>query len=258
MTPKMLVILSGGQDSTTCLYWAKAQGYEVHAISFDYGQRHAIELECARKLGEMAGVASHRFVDIKGLLAPVGQLFAETEELDLYPDGNLPTEGIEKTFVPMRNQMFLTIAANHAYALGCTDLVTGVCEADNGGYPDCRAEFIQTLEDSMNLGTFTGEDGVLDHLTIHTPLMFLSKAESVILADQLPGCMEALAYTHTAYDGKYPPTGTDHASTLRALGFAEAGLPDPLVLRAYREGLMELPGTSNYADDRALGMEDGA
>lgn len=247
MKKKALVILSGGQDSTTCLYWALSKGFEVHAITFFYGQRHAIELDAAREVASLAGVASHKFANIEGLLAPIGQLFEHTEDLDQYPDGVLPEGGIEKTFVPMRNQLFLTIAANYAYSIGCTDLVTGVCEADNGGYPDCRNDFIKAVETSFNLGTFTGEDGVLPNLTIHTPLMFLSKAASVLLAADLFGCLRALAYTHTAYDGSYPPTSKDHASLLRAKGFEEANIPDPLVLRAYAEGLMDLPDTANYA-----------
>jgi 7-cyano-7-deazaguanine synthase len=247
MTPKALVILSGGQDSTTCLFWALHQGWEVHAISFDYGQRHAIELQSAVVVGRMAGVKSHRIVDIKGILSKTGQLFEdEVEALDQYLDGILPDCGIEKTFVPMRNQTFLTIAANHAYVLGADYLVTGVCQADNGGYPDCREDFIDLVEASFNAGTFTGEDHLREPITICTPLMHLSKAESVLMANELPGCMQALAYTHTAYDGQYPPVSMDHANLLRAKGFEEAGLPDPLVVRAASEGRMELPDTANY------------
>ena len=242
---KALVVLSGGQDSTTCLYWAKEHFDEVHAVTFDYNQRHRIEIDAARKVAEMAEIASHEVVELGPILKGTSPLVSDAP-LEQYPDHQSLPGGLEKTFVPMRNQLFLTIAANRAYVLGCQNLVTGVCQEDFGGYPDCRQVFIDRLQDTCNLGTFTGEDGALGSLTIHTPLMDLTKADSVEMAAFLPGCMAALAYSHTAYDGKYPPTGNDHASLLRAKGFEQADTPDPLVVRAYREGLMPLPQTRNY------------
>lgn len=243
---KALIVLSGGQDSTTCLYWARQQGYELHAVTFDYGQRHRRELDASVKIAEMAGVVSHEIVELgEGILAGTSPLVSNNK-LEQYADHQSLPGGLEKTFVPMRNQLFLTVAANRAYVLGCRVLVTGVCQEDYGGYPDCRKVFVDAIEEACNLGTFTGKDGALDSLRIETPLMYLTKAESVHLADTLPGCMEALAYSHTSYDGQYPPLGHDHATLLRAKGFEEAGVPDPLVLRAVSEGLMELPGTPNY------------
>lgn len=243
---KALVVLSGGQDSTTCLFWAINKGYEVHAVTFDYGQRHRIELEAARTVGEMAGVASHEFVCMgAGILKSTSPLVSDNE-LEQYEDHASLPGGLEKTFVPMRNQLFLTVAANRAYALGCRVMVTGVCQEDSGGYPDCRAGFIHLIQEATNAGTFTGEDGALRGLSILTPLMNLTKADSVYLARSLPGCMEALAFSHTSYDGAYPPTGHDHATLLRAKGFEEALIPDPLILRAVAEGLMALPNTPNY------------
>ncbi|UXO93766.1 7-cyano-7-deazaguanine synthase [Pseudanabaena phage Pan1] len=251
MTSKALVVLSGGQDSTTCLYWALNQGYdEVHAITFNYGQRHARELDAAALIAQNARVTSHEIVNLGPILKGTSPLVSD-EVLEQYEDGNLPG-GLEKTFVPMRNQLFLTIAANRAYVLGCRNLITGVCQEDFGGYPDCRRVFIDALEDACNHGTFTGQDGALGSLNIHTPLMFLTKAESVHLARGLPGCYQALAWSHTAYDGQYPPTGFDHATVLRAQGFEKAGVADPLILRAAHEGLMELPETSNYDVARKL------
>lgn len=245
MTSKALVVLSGGQDSTTCLHWALNQGYdEVHAITFDYNQRHRREIDAAVKIAADARVQSHQVIEIGPILGGTSPLVSDAE-LEQYPDGDLPG-GLEKTFVPMRNQTFLTLAANRAYVLGARNLITGVCQEDFGGYPDCRQVFIDALEKACNLGTFTGQDGALEALKIHTPLMFLTKAESVHLALRLPGCFDALAFSHTSYDGQYPPLGADHATMLRAKGFEQAGVPDPLVLRAACEGLMELPETSNY------------
>lgn len=243
---KALVVLSGGQDSTTCLFWALHHFDEVHAVTFDYRQRHKVEIEAAKKVAEMAGAASHEVIELGPILKGTSPLTNPDEELEQYADPHSLPGGLEKTFVPMRNQLFLTVAANRAYVLGCRVLVTGVCQEDFGGYPDCRRVFIDALEIACALGTFTGEDGALGSLDIMTPLMNLSKAESVWLANDLPGCMEALAYSHTSYDGQYPPTGHDHATLLRAKGFEEAGMPDPLVVRAYHDGLMPLPQTRNY------------
>ncbi|WP_174832602.1 7-cyano-7-deazaguanine synthase, partial [Staphylococcus aureus] len=168
--------------------------------------------------------------------------------LEQYESHKVLPGGIEKTFVPMRNQLFLTIAANRAYALGCKVVVTGVCQEDFGGYPDCRQKFINSLKEATALGSYN--DGLNDPnaLQFYTPLMNLTKAETVEMAMELPGCYGMLAYTHTSYDGQFPPTGKDHATLLRAKGFEEADWPDPLVIRAWRLGLMPLPLTKNYRE----------
>jgi len=246
---KALVVLSGGQDSTTCAFWAKQQGYEIHAVTFDYGQKHVIEIEAAKKIAELVGAVSHEIIKLgDGVLAGTSPLTNKAEVLEQYADHQSLPGGLEKTFVPLRNQLFLTVAANRAYVMGCTVLVTGVCQEDSGGYPDCRATFISAVQDATNYGTFTGEPGTLPPLRILTPLMYLTKADSVRLARAIPGCYDALAYSHTSYDGAYPPVGKDHATLLRAKGFEEAGLPDPLVVRAWKEGLMDLPDTKVYND----------
>ena len=251
MTSKALVVLSGGQDSTTCLFWALHQGFdEVHAITFDYEQRHAIEIESARIIAQRAGVSTHKIVVLGPILESTSPLVSG-EELEQYEDGVLPG-GLEKTFVAMRNQLFATVAANRAYVLGCRNLVMGVCQEDSGGYPDCRQEFIDAVALACNTGTFTGRDGALASLRIHTPLMNLTKAASVSMARRIPGCYEALAYSHTSYDGQYPPIGFDHATVLRAQGFEQAGVADPLVLRAAHSALMDMPETSNYDVARAV------
>ncbi len=151
---------------------------------------------------------------------------------------------VELTFVPMRNALFLVLAANRAAVLGIRDLVTGVCQQDNANYPDCRQVFIDATRAMVDeaLGLPSGDGSFL----IHTPLMNLSKAQSIHLAKTLPGAMEALAYSHTSYAGDYPPLDRNHASVLRAQGFLEAGEPDPLIVRAVSEGLMQVPETANY------------
>lgn len=250
---RAVVVLSGGQDSTTCLFWALQMGAKVHAVTFDYNQRHRREIEAAQKVFELAksmypdAVLTHEIIVLGPVLRGTSPLVSDSH-LEQYSNHQSLPGGLEKTFVPMRNQLFLTIAANRAYIHECEALITGVCEEDFGGYPDCRQVFIHALNHACNLGTFTGQDGAQGSLAIMTPLMKLSKAQTVNLALGIPGCYKALAYSHTSYDGQYPPTGHDHATLLRAKGFELAMVPDPLVLRAFKEGLMELPKTPNYHD----------
>jgi 7-cyano-7-deazaguanine synthase len=246
--PTAIVVLSGGQDSTTCLFWAKHAGFEVHAVTFDYNQRHRREIEAAKKVAELAGVLSHEIIEMGPILKGTSPLVSDNT-LEQYEHHSVLPGGLEKTFVPMRNQLFLTISANRAYIHSAEALVTGVCEEDYGGYPDCRQQFIHALSHACNLGTFTGDDGAPASLAILTPLMKLTKAATVDLALDLPGCYAALAWTHTSYDGAYPPVGHDHATLLRQKGFEQAGVPDPLVLRAWHEGLMDLPETENYSPE---------
>lgn len=244
---KALVVLSGGQDSTTCLYWAKARGYDVHCLTFDYGQRHRIEIQAACTIAALAGAGDqHEILRLGDVLQGTSPLVSGAE-LEQYADHQSLPGGIEKTFVPMRNQLFLTIAANRAAVLGAEAIVTGVCEEDYGGYPDCRRGFIDLLEQTINASL----DGAASKIRIETPLMRLTKKATVNLALDLPGCYSALRWSHTSYDGQYPPTGHDHATLLRAKGFEEAGVPDPLVWRAWMEGKMDLPMTENYSE-RAL------
>lgn len=255
---KCLVVLSGGQDSTTCLAWAKATHDEVHAITFDYNQRHRIEIEAAKNVAKLIGVASHEIVELGPILKGRSPLTNPAEQLETYPDyasmDKIIGDRVELTFVPMRNALFLTLAANRAALIGggCA-IITGVCEADNANYPDCRRDFINAQTKAINeaLGTMGHE-----YIHITTPLISKTKAESIALMDEL-GWLALLAFTHTAYDGQYPPVSKDHANTLRAEGFLQAGMPDPLVLRAVMEGRMDLPTTQNYlppADHRAASL----
>jgi len=254
MTTKAMVILSGGQDSTTCLYWAKQKFDEVHAITFDYGQKHRREIECAVEIARLAKVASHDIIRVEGILGGRSPLTNPAEKLETYASAE-EMEGIigdrvELTFVPFRNLMFLVVAANHALTRDITDLVTGVCQADNANYPDCRASFIEATGYTLDKAVGLDKQWPTPGITIHTPLMDLSKAQSIHLAMDIPGAYEALAFTHTAYSGEYPPVTQDHATVLRAAGFREAGVPDPLIVRAWTEGLMELPDTPNYENHR--------
>lgn len=226
---RAMVVLSGGQDSTTCLYWAKQFFDEIHAVTFDYGQRHAREVAAAVRIAAMAGVESHDVLRVSNLLCSRSPLVDHAAPLETYRDfdsmDTIIGDRVELTFVPMRNAFFLTLAANHALARDCFALVTGVCESDNANYPDCRESFIRMQEATINAALGIGD------FTIETPLMHMSKSDSVRMALALPGCMAALAQSHTCYAGESPPCGKCHACVLRAHGFDEAGVPDPLVER---------------------------
>ena len=218
-TDKALVVLSGGQDSTTCLYWAldRFGRGNVSSITFDYGQKHRIELECARDVAAAAGV-SNVCLPIDTFAALGGD--ALTDESIAVSDATDDDTELPVTFVPGRNLIFLTFAAAHAYRQGIRHLVTGVAQTDYSGYPDCREETIGALQRAISLG--------MDReFTIHTPLMHRSKKETVELAVRLGG-LGAMALTHTCYNGRRPPCGECQACRLRAKGFAEAGVRDPL------------------------------
>lgn len=220
---KALVVLSGGQDSTTCLYWAidRFGVAAVDTVTFDYGQRHHIELECAARVAEIAGVGN-TVLPIDTFAALGGDSLTDPD-VEVQDETNAGT-GLPNTFVPGRNLVFLTYAAAFAYRRGIRNIVTGVAQTDFSGYPDCRAETISALQDALRLGMETD-------ITIHTPLMHLGKKETVELARDLGG-LAAMAYTHTCYNGERPPCGHCPACKLRAKGFAEAGIEDPLLTAA--------------------------
>jgi 7-cyano-7-deazaguanine synthase len=220
-----LVVFSGGQDSTTCLHWALRAFRSVRAVFFDYGQRHAAEKEAAVVIAGRLGVPLRIFrLDIFRELGGNALIDPSMAIEAVQAPGALPN-----TFVPGRNLIFLTYAASYAYTLGIRDLVTGVCQTDFSGYPDCRDETIRSLEKALGLGLdWTGPEA---QLAIHTPLMFKSKAESVHWARAL-GALESLAYSHTCYEGLFPPCGRCPACLLRQKGFEAAGLEDPLAVRS--------------------------
>lgn len=220
MDDRALVILSGGQDSTTCLYWALERfgRQAVASVTFDYGQRHRIEIECAANVARLAGIPN-AVLPIDTFAALGGNALIDPHVA--VPPAAAAQRELPATFVPGRNLIFLTFAAAYAWPRGIRHLVTGTAQTDYSGYPDCRRETIDALEKALALG--------LDRrMTIHTPLMHLSKKETVELADRL-GALQAMALTHTCYNGQRPPCGACAACLLRAKGFAEAGIADPLV-----------------------------
>lgn len=227
---KALVVLSGGQDSTTCLYWAKERYDEVLAVTFDYGQRHRAEIDAARRIAELAGVR-HEVIELGALFAGLSPLTKLSESVDRYDDADSLPGGLEKTFVPGRNILFLSVAANRAYVEGCEAVIIGVAQEDYGGYPDCRDDFVRKMAAAISSG--------LDRsIQVLTPLMHMTKPQTVRLAESLPGCLDALAQSHTCYEGAYPPCGACHACLLRDRGFRLAGLRDPLLNRVAEEAAL--------------------
>ena len=217
---KALVVLSGGQDSTTCLYWAIERfGREaVQAITFDYGQRHRIELDCAEKIAAAAGVPQV-CLPIDTFAALGGNTLTDADRP--VGQGVDADTGLPATFVPGRNLIFLSFAAAYAWPRQIGSLVTGVAQTDYSGYPDCRETTMDALQNALRLG-------MESDIVIHAPLMHLSKKQTVELARDV-GALDAMALTHTCYEGQRPPCGECDACRLRAKGFAEAGIDDPLL-----------------------------
>ncbi len=218
-----MCLLSGGLDSSTCLALARSEGFTCYALSFDYGQRHQVELEAARRVAAAFGVERHIIAKIS-LDAFGGS--ALTADIAV-PKGR-PAEdmahGIPITYVPARNTIFLSFALAWAEVLGSGDIFIGVNALDYSGYPDCRPEFIEAYERMANLATAAGVEG-RTHVKIHTPLMQLTKAGIVKLAHQL-GLDFSL--THSCYDpdASGRPCGQCDSCILRRKGFEEAGIED--------------------------------
>lgn len=232
--PKAVVLLSGGLDSTTVLAIAKSEGYETYALSFSYGQRHSWELECARRVAAASGVKDHRTTQIDLRLFGGSALTADIN----VPKGrslDQMSEKIPVTYVPARNTIFLSFALAWAEVLGSSDIFIGVNALDYSGYPDCRPEFIEAFERLANLATKAGVEGH-QRLTIHTPLIALSKSEIIQTGLRL-GVDYGL--TSSCYDPSPAgePCGTCDSCLLRQKGFRDNGLNDPL---KYREGETEV------------------
>lgn len=195
---RVLVVFSGGQDSTTCLYWAKRRFKEVYALSFLYGQKHEKEVDLAREIARKAGV---RFEVLDMPL--IGQLGHNSlTDTSMVMDTEQPEGGVPNTFVPGRNLFFLSIAAVYARERGIQHIVTGVSQTDFSGYPDCRDAFIKSLNVTLNLA-------MDEQFVLHTPLMWIDKAETWALADEL-GVLDIIRNeTLTCYNG-IPGDGCGH------------------------------------------------
>lgn len=218
-------LLSGGLDSATCLAFAKREGYDCYALSFDYGQRHRVELEAARRIAANLGAAKHIIVPVDLRLFGGSAL---TDDIDVPKDG--VQDGIPVTYVPARNTIFLSFAMAWAEVLSASDVFIGVNAIDYSGYPDCRPEFIGAFERMANLATKAGVEG-RTRLKIHTPLIRLSKSEIIKLASELG---VDFRITHSCYDpdDSGRPCGLCDSCRLRLKGFAEAGIRDPLKYRS--------------------------
>ena len=220
---KAVCLLSGGLDSSTCLAVARRYGYDCYAITFDYGQRHRFELEAAARVAAALGAARHLVVKVE--LDRFGGS-ALTADLAVPKARSIEEmgHGIPVTYVPARNTIFLSLALAWAEVLESADIFIGVNALDYSGYPDCRPEYIEAYERMANLATRAGVEG-RTRLKIHAPLIGLSKAEIVSLADELK---VPFGLTHSCYDpgpdGR--PCGACDACLLRRKGFEEAGIED--------------------------------
>jgi 7-cyano-7-deazaguanine synthase len=221
---RAVVLLSGGIDSTTTLAIAITEGYEVYALSFDYGQRHQIETEAARRIADSLGTKEHRVAKIDLCIFGGSAL---TDDIDV-PKKRSDTEiahGIPVTYVPARNTIFLAYALGWAEVIPASDIFLGVNAIDYSGYPDCRPEFIEAFETMANLGTKAGMEG--KHFQIHTPLIKSSKAEIIRKAVELG---VDLSLTHSCYDPSPEGVacGECDSCLLRLKGFREAKIKDPI------------------------------
>jgi 7-cyano-7-deazaguanine synthase len=216
-------LLSGGLDSTTCLAYAKRQGFTCYALSFDYGQRHKIELDRAARIATDLGAERHMIAKI-GLDAFGGSALTAAIDVPKSRSAAQMGTGIPITYVPARNTIFLSFALAWAEVLGASDIFIGVNALDYSGYPDCRPEFIEAYERMANLATRAGVEGST-RLRIHTPLLRLTKSEIVKLGQEL-GVPFGLTFSCYDPDAAGQPCGQCDACLLRSKGFEEAGIAD--------------------------------
>lgn len=210
-----VVIFSGGQDSTTCLYWAISKYQRVEAITFQYGQKHQVEIECSKLICNDEHI-KQTIVDVSFLSTLVDSALTSNGDVN-----KINSKGLPDSFVPNRNQLFITLAHAYAQKIDATVLVTGVCETDFSGYPDCRNNFIRMIGMTSNLGSDS-------HIIIETPLMWLSKAKIWQLAKDLGKLSEVIKFSHTCYNGLRDELhqwgygcGTCPACELRAAGYEQ-------------------------------------
>ena len=220
---KAVILLSGGLDSATALACAQAEGYECYALRFEYGQRHMAELNAARRVADAMNVVEHRVLHLD--LGVLGGSALTDSRIEVPTS---PSAGIPVTYVPARNTIFLSFALAWAEILQADDIFIGVNAVDYSGYPDCRPDYIKAYETLANLATKVGVEG--HRMTIHTPLIDLTKAE-IIKLGLTRGVDYSLTVSCYAADDQGQACGQCDSCRLRAKGFVDAGIPDPTVYR---------------------------
>ncbi len=232
----IVVILSGGLDSTTVLYWAKHYFKDVYAISFDYGQRHKIELDMAKKIAKKVGVKEHKILKVD--LTQIGASALTDKSIEV-PETKSKKEiferGIPVTYVPFRNGIFLALAAAYAESKNITNLTGGWNQIDFSGYPDCRKEFLENFEKTLNVGTKIAVEG--KKWTIYAPLLNLKKEDIIKLGLSLKA---DYSYSISCYRGNEIPCLKCDSCILRINAFKNLGLEDPLITRLKKEGKIKV------------------
>lgn len=223
---KAVILFSGGVDSTTVLAYARAQGFDCYLLSFDYGQRHKIELAAAKKIADFFSVIHHKIIQLPNNMFGASAL---TDASIAVPNYAEEVKEIPVTYVPARNTIFLSIALGYAESIGAQDIFIGVSSVDYSSYPDCRPEYIKAFEQLANLATKEGVTG--KKITVHAPLQHLSKAETIKL-----GMAHGVNYALTTSCYNADPVsgaacGNCDSCSYRKKGFAEAGVEDPTVYR---------------------------
>lgn len=224
MSKKAVIVLSGGLDSTTCMGMAKENGYELYPITFHYGQKHNREVEQAKKVAEYYDAPDHRIVNIS-FLNQIGGSALTDNSIDVPSD--MDEDEIPVTYVPARNMIFLSLASAYAEVIGAEAIYIGVSAVDYSGYPDCRPEFIQSMNETVNLATKAGATG--SEMKIETPLIDMTKADTVNEGLRLNVPYEL---TTSCYNGEEEACGECDSCRLRLKGFEEAGAVDPIPYKA--------------------------
>lgn len=216
---KAVCLLSGGMDSYVSAAIAKSKGYEIYAMSFNYGQRHCKEIDAAKKIAKKLGVKDHIIIDVN-----LQNVFksALTYSGDI-PENRASNDEIPATYVPARNTLFLSFALGYAESLGASDIFIGVSQVDYSGYPDCRQEFIDAFENMANFATKAGVSG--NRYKIQTPLINMSKTEEILLGLDLG---VDFSLSTTCYNGREKACGKCDSCKLRLAAFKEAGMTDPI------------------------------
>ncbi|MBN2165897.1 MAG: 7-cyano-7-deazaguanine synthase QueC [Marinilabiliaceae bacterium] len=220
MKKKAVVLLSGGLDSTITLYLAKNQGFDIYALSFNYGQRHNRELEAAKIIAQKAGVVDHQIVSISLNNWGGSSLTDMSMEIE---NGNVDRTDIPATYVPARNMVFLSIAASLAEAVQARDIFIGVSQVDYSGYVDCRELFIKSMESAIHMGTVMGAEKGMP-IRIQAPFINKNKSEEIKIGMEIGA---DLSDTWSCYNGGERPCGTCDSCLLRKKAFLEAGYDDP-------------------------------